>query len=65
MERVKLTFEKSERGDRVTIQKDGGFTVEDVSQLTEMVEEMFNGPELEKDEVIQEKAALSLDNNSK
>lgn len=50
MEKVKLTFEKSGHGDKVTIQKDGGFSVDDMVKLTEVVEALFNGEELEEGE---------------
>lgn len=42
MEKVKLTFEKSDNGDRVIIRKDGGFTTHDLQKLTEIVEDLFS-----------------------
>jgi hypothetical protein len=44
-EKVKLTFQKSQNGERVIISKDGGFTVEDMTRITEAVEKVFHDDE--------------------
>lgn len=62
-ERVKLTFQKSEHGDKVTITKDGGFTVEDMNRLTETVEKLFHDEEEVENEEVED--AEDTDQSSK
>jgi len=67
MSKVKLTFEKTERGERIIVTKEGGFTGEDMSKVTEAVEGLFHNegaevedsPEESEDEETQEAGGAS------